>query len=169
MTRDLSWESLLTIEPRLKLLLEEVKDLKYVRNKRAHFCANSYWLYHPRGLGYSQLLQKWLGHDPKALKVASEKIYFNLPDCKKCFCSTVNLIPKSKRLIQIHQLFKELKKAATWSKDHPDDFDALHKEAEPIIEKLESLGVERTFSQSILVFGPEITPEMALQFEDQEG
>lgn len=168
MTNDQSWESLLTIEPKLKLLLDVVKDLKSVRSKRAHFCANSYWLYSPRGLSYNQLLQKWFGLDPEAYKAATEKIYYSLPDCKDCFCSTVGLIPKNKRSILIDKLFKELKRAAKWCEKHPEDFDSLHQEAKPIFEKLESLGVPRTFSESVFTFGPDITPDLVLQFEEEQ-
>lgn len=167
MTRDPNWEYLLGIKPELNELLQAARNLKAIRNTRSHYCANSYWLYNPRGLNYNQVLQKWFRHDPEAYKVAAEKIYSNLPDCKDCFCKLVRLTPKNRRLNQIEKLFKQLKKAALWHKGHPEDFDELYQEAQPIFDKLETLGVSRTFSESVFVFGLKMTPRVVLQFEEE--
>lgn len=169
MTKELNWESLLGIKPQLKDLLQATQDLKAVRNKRAHFCANSYWLYNPRGLSYNQILQKWFGDDLEAYKIAAEKIYSSLPDCKDCFCKLVKLTPKNTRLNQIEKLFKELKRASDLFQKRPQDLGIFLREAEPTFEKLAALGVSRTFSESVFTFGPDITPELVLRFEDQEG
>lgn len=169
MIRDLSWKSLLSIEPKLKELLQTAKDLKAVRNSRSHFCANSYWIYNPIGLSYSQVLKKWFENDPEVYKVAADKIYSNLPDCKNCYCKIVGITPKNRRLNQIEKLFKQLKKAAVWCNNHPEkleDFNELHLEAQPIFDKLETLGVSNISSESVFVFGPEITPRLVLQFEE---
>ena len=166
MTRDVSWEYLLGIEPRLKQLLQAVWGLKAVRNSKAHFCANSYWLYNPRGLSYNQVLQKWLGSDAETYKIAAEKIYSSLPDCKNCFCSLVKLTPKSTRLNQIEKLFKKLKRASDLFQKRPQDLGIFLREAEPIFKELETLGVERTFSESVFTFGPDVTPDLVLQFEE---
>lgn len=163
MTRDLNWESLLLIKPKLNELLQAARA---VRSTRSHFCANSYWLYNPTDLGYSQVLKKWFGNNPEAYKVAAEKIYSNLPDCKACFCKLVRLTPKNRRLNQIEQLLKQLRRAAVWCNNHPEGFNGLYQEAQPIFDKLETLGVSKTSSESVFVFGPEITPGLVLQFEE---
>lgn len=168
MTREKNWEFLLGIEPRLKQLLQAVQDLKAVRNKRVHFCANSYWLYNPRGLSYNQVLQKWVGDDMKAYKIAAEKIYSNLPDCKNCFCKLVKLTPKNTRLNQIEKLFKKLKGFSDLFQKRPQDLGIFLREAEPTFEKLEILGVSRTFSELVFTFGPEITPDLVLQFQEEQ-
>lgn len=172
MTNDLSWESLLGIEPRLKEVLDTAKELKSVRNRKAHFCANSYWLVSlPGKLSFKRVLEKLFGENTEAFVAASRKIYFNLPDCKNCFCKTAGLVPKKKRLIQIEKLLWELKKGADWYNSNPDDreeFKALYLEAQAIFNELEVLGVPRTFSESVLIFGPESTTQLVLQFEEDE-
>lgn len=167
MTREKNWESLLGIKPQLKDLLKAAQDLKAVRSKRAHFCANSYWLYNPTGLSYNQVIQKWFGDDLEAFKVAAEKIYSSLPDCKDCFCKLVKLTPKNTRLNQIEKLFKKLKRPSDLFQKRPQDLSIFLRESEPIFEKLESLGVSRTFSESVFTFGPDITPDLVLQFEEE--
>lgn len=166
MTRDLNWKSLLEIKPELNELLQTAKGVK---NARSHFCANSYWIYNPIGLSYNQVLKKWFENDAEAYKVAAEKIYSNLPDCKSCYCKIVGITPKNKRLNQIERLFKQLKKASVWCNNHPEkleDFNELYLEAQPIFAKLETLGVSNISSESVFVFGPEITTKLVLQFEE---
>lgn len=172
MTNDLSWESLLSTDPRLEDLLKAAKDLRSVRNRRPHFCANSYWLVGLDGLSYKQVVKKLAGDNLDAYKVIAEKIYYALPDCRDCFCKTIGLIPKKKRLIQIEKLFRELKKGADWCQNHPDDHvghQALYEEAQVIFEKLDSLGVPRLLSEAAFIFSPEITPEFILQFEEDKN
>lgn len=154
------------IEPRLQEVLNAAKKLSVVRNSRTHFCANSYWSAHLGRKSFKEVLEVLFGHKPEAFKAACEYIYYYLPDCKACFCPLVGLIPKNKRLIKITTLLKELKKAASWHQEHLEDFDQLYKEAQPIFEKLESLGVPKTFSESVFVFGPDITPGLVLQFQE---
>lgn len=165
----ISWESLVEKEARLTELLQAAQELKSVRSRRAHFCANSYWLVSlPGKLSYKQVVEKLVGDNLEAYKIVAEKIYYTLPDCKACFCPEIGLIPKNKRLIQIDKLFKILREGSLWHNKHPQDFDTLHEEAKPIFDKLEALGVSRTFSESVFIFGPDITYELLIQFLDKD-
>jgi hypothetical protein len=91
LTRYLTWELMVEIEPRLNALWLEACTVSSKYKK--HFCANSFWYgYGSPEQGFKGRVSKLAGFDaanPKlrgmdAYSIAYEKIYKALPDCRNC-------------------------------------------------------------------------------------
>lgn len=74
------------------------------------------------------------------------------------------------RIEQIKELFLKLKKGHFWYMRHQDETERIKEllnRSEPIFKELESLGVDKTFSLNLLIFGPLVTDELVNKFENQ--
>lgn len=71
---------------------------------------------------------------------------------------------------RIKELMIKLKSGYDWCQRHQDEpkrIQELFKRSEPIFVELEKLGVSRTFSESLFVFGPLVTDELVNQFKGE--
>lgn len=74
------------------------------------------------------------------------------------------------RLDQIRQCFLNLKKGHEWARKHENDseyanlYQKLLERVEQIYNDLEVLGVSKTFSSAVFIFGPELTQGLVAQF-----
>lgn len=158
--------SLMTLsdsDRRLEALLREVKA---VRASSLYFCANSRWLFGLGGPCLKQKVEVIAGDDKKIYEKLAKNVYFALPDCKKCFCKVIGIRPKKSKFILMEQLFQKLADIANWCSKHPEDTERLHKKAQPLVDKLVSLGVELLIVQSVLIMGGVIDGKFLKQFED---
>lgn len=161
---NLTWTSLTLSKPKLKKLLETAKELKSVRSRRPHFCANSYWL-----TTYQPIIKALVGNDSGAYKLASEKVYKALPDCKDCFCKTVGITPKNSRMLLIKQLFDKLTETHNFCTNNPSQTEQMHQKTQPVIEKLIELGVDRLVAEAALYLPAVINNEFLSQFEEVQN
>lgn len=67
----------------------------------------------------------------------------------------------------------KLRKGHNWARENLDTdyqpdikWQELYSRSIPIFEELEKLGVERTFSEALLVFGPLVTDSFVSQFKE---
>jgi len=92
---NLSWELLCELEPRLLVLLAEVKSIKDDKSK-PYFCANSVWYGHGNNVSIKNKMCELVGfnarggdqrlHTCEAYDIALQKLYYALPDCRDCNC-----------------------------------------------------------------------------------
>ncbi len=86
-----SWDELVTLEPRLDLLLKEAQSVKDDKTKDV-FCANRIWYGDGSRNGLKQKMSKLVGwfsekddpilRSPAAYNLAYDTIYNALPDCR---------------------------------------------------------------------------------------
>lgn len=68
---------------------------------------------------------------------------------------------------RVKELFKILKLGYEWCQRNQHNqagIQELLKRTEPIFQELENLGVSRTFSEALFVFGPLVTKGLVQQF-----
>jgi len=92
----ITWSLLCKLEPRLKELYKEIKQVKDDKTKNS-FCANRVWYgWGNSGNGFKNRLHPLAGweatgedprlHTRKAYDIAYKKLYNALPDCRNCIC-----------------------------------------------------------------------------------
>lgn len=72
---------------------------------------------------------------------------------------------------RIRELFIKLREGNKWYMRHHEDAEKVNElmiRSEPIFDELDKLGVERTFSQSLLIFGTAFIEDLVVQFEKKE-
>ncbi len=92
--KDLTWEKLVEIEPRLGQLLAEVRKVKDDK-QMAGFCANNVWFGNNRHHGFKPRMYVLVGRasvhpqlrSSTAYSMAYAKLYDALPSCRNCNCS----------------------------------------------------------------------------------
>jgi hypothetical protein len=92
--RELSWERIVEIEPRLRQAEMELSAM--TRKNKKPFCANAIWYgYRDPAFSYKERVNRYTGwhaekpelRSPAAYDIAYDHLYDLLPGCRGCLCA----------------------------------------------------------------------------------